>query len=67
MRGTLDRLDRRTFAAVSRYVASRLGAIGGVEGGRKRWVGTTRAQRQEAARKAVMARWTTAKRRRRDT
>jgi len=38
-----------------------LGAMGGVEGGKKRWVGTTRAQRQEAARKAVMVRWAKAK------
>jgi hypothetical protein len=44
-----------------------LGALGGVEGGKKRWVGTTRAQRQEAARKAVMVRWARAKGRRRDT
>jgi hypothetical protein len=43
-----------------------LGALGGVEGGKKRWVGTTRAQRQEAARKAVMVRWARAKGRGRD-
>jgi hypothetical protein len=57
LRRALDRLGRRTLAAVSRYAASRLGAMGGVEGGKKRWVGTTRAQRREAARKAVMVRW----------
>lgn len=28
--------------------------MGGVEGGKKRWVGTTRAYRREGARKAVM-------------
>ena len=58
---TLDRLGRRRLAAVSRYAASRLGAMGGLQGGKKRWVGTTRAQRQEIARKAVMARWEKAK------
>jgi len=57
LRRTLDRLGRRALAAVSRYAASRLGAIGGVEGGKKRWAGTTRVQRREAARKAVMVRW----------
>ena len=64
---TLDRLGRRRLAAVSRYAASRLGAIGDLEGVKKPWVGTTRAQRQEIARKAVMARWERAKGRRRDT
>jgi hypothetical protein len=67
LRRTLDRLGRRALAAVSRYAASRLGAMGGVEGGKKRWVGTTRLQRQEAARKAVMVRWARAKERWRDT
>jgi hypothetical protein len=67
LRRTLDRLGRRTLAAVSRYAASRLGAMGGVEGGKKRWVGTTRAQRREAARKAVMVRWARAKGRQSDT
>jgi hypothetical protein len=57
LRKTLDRLDRQTLAAVSRYAATRLGAMGGVEGGKKRWAGTTKRQRSEAARKAVLARW----------
>ena len=61
LRRTLDRLDRRTLAAVSQYAASKLGAMGGVEGGKKRWAGTTRLQREEAARKAVMVRWARAK------
>jgi hypothetical protein len=34
LRRTLDRLGRRTLAAVSRYAASRPGAMGGVEGGK---------------------------------
>jgi hypothetical protein len=67
LRRTLDRLGRRTLVAVGRYAASRLGAMGGVEGGKKRWVGTTRAQRREAARKAVMVRWARVKRRQSDT
>jgi len=37
LRRTLDRLGRRTLAAVSRYAASRLGAMGGVKGGKKAW------------------------------
>ncbi len=57
MRKTLDRLGRKALAAVIRYASARLGAMGGVEGGKKRWVGTTKKQRQEAARKAVQARW----------
>jgi hypothetical protein len=61
LRRTLDRLGRGTLAAVTRYSASRLGGMGGVEGGKKRWAGTTHAQRQEAARKAVMVRWAKAK------
>jgi len=62
LRKILDRLDRRTLAAVTRHAAARLGAMGGVEGGKKRWKGTTKAQRQEAARKAVLARWAKVKR-----
>ena len=61
LRRTLDHLGRRALAAVSRYTASRLGGMGGVEGGKKRWLGTTRAERQEATRKAVMVRWARAK------
>jgi len=41
-RESLDRLGRRALAAVSRYAAARLGAMGGAEGGKKQWVGTTR-------------------------
>jgi hypothetical protein len=36
LRRTPDRLGRRTLAAVSRYAAPRLGAMRGVEGGKKR-------------------------------
>jgi hypothetical protein len=61
LRKTLDRLNRPTLRAVSRYVASRLGALGGAEGGKKRWAGTTREERSAAARAAVQVRWARAK------
>ncbi len=57
LRKTLDRLGRRALAAVIRYASARLGAMGGAEGGKKRWAGTTKTQRSEAARAAVQARW----------
>jgi hypothetical protein len=57
LRKTLDRLGRRTLAAVIRYASARLGAMGGAEGGKKRWAGTTKKERSEAARKAVQIRW----------
>jgi len=61
LRKTLDRLGRKMLAAVIRYASARLGAMGGAEGGKKRWVGTTRKQRSEAARKAVEVRWARAR------
>ena len=61
LRATLNRLGRRTLAAVIRYASARLGAMGGTEGGAKRWRGTTREQRSAAARRAVEARWAKAK------
>jgi len=57
LRMALNRADRKTLAAVIRHASARLGAMGGVEGGAKRWKGTTQEQRRAAARKAVMARW----------
>jgi hypothetical protein len=61
LRKTLDHLGRKALAAVIRYASARLGAIGGVEGGKKRWVGTTKKQRSEAARRAVEVRWARAR------
>ncbi len=57
LRKTLDRQGRKALAAVIRYASARLGAMGGAEGGKKRWVGTTKKQRSEAARAAVQVRW----------
>ena len=64
LRKTLDRLGREALAAVIRHASARLGAMGGAEGGAKRWAGTTAKERSEAARRAVQARWAKAKRRR---
>lgn len=65
LRKTLDRLGRKALATVIRYASARLGAMGGAEGGAKRWTGTTAAERSEAARRAVQARWAKVKLRRR--
>lgn len=39
-----------------------LGRLGGLKGGKARWKGTTKKQRSEAGRKAALARWKKAKR-----
>jgi len=38
-------------------LAVELGRLGGLKGGKDRWKGTTKRQRSEAARNAVLARW----------
>ena len=42
-----------------------LGRLGGLKGGKARWKGTTKKQRSEITRKAALARWAKAKRRKR--